>query len=66
MQVLNIPEVPNLAEGLRHDHNLLLAKYHDTISLPERIKGDLYAESVARRVEAQGITTGWHFGRGRG
>lgn len=66
LKVLDIPEVPDLAEGLRHDHNQLLAKYRDTILLPERIMGKLYVESVARRVEAQGIATGFNFGRGRG
>jgi hypothetical protein len=66
LKVLGIPEVPNLAEGLRHDHNQLLVKYRDTVLLPERIMGDLYLEAVAERLYEQGVETGFNFGRGRG
>ena len=62
---LNRLNMPAVAQGLREDSAHLLALYHKTPEA-ERRKGDLYAEAVAQRVEAQGVATGFNFGRGLG
>jgi hypothetical protein len=63
LKSLNMPEV---AAGLKRDHDILLTNYRTHIPESERLKGALYAESVAKRLEVvlPGSTL-YKFGRSR-
>ena len=63
---LEFLELPKVAEGIREDHDKLMADYRTAVPEAERLKGALYAESVAKRVEAvlPGSTL-YKFGRTR-